>query len=81
MRISIVLSLLAASTACSAAPTNKRYVLHEKRHAEPHMWTKRSKAPSDQVLPVRIGLTQNNLHRAEEFILDVADPRSPNFGE
>lgn len=32
-------------------------------------------------LPVRIGLTQQNLHRAEEFIYDVANPNSPNYGK
>jgi tripeptidyl-peptidase-1 len=30
---------------------------------------------------VRIGLTQSNLHRAEEYLLDVSHPRSPNYGK
>lgn len=32
-------------------------------------------------LPVRIGLTQQNLHRAEEFVYDVSHPESPNYGK
>ncbi|EON95925.1 putative subtilisin-like protein [Phaeoacremonium minimum UCRPA7] len=36
---------------------------------------------STAVLPVRIGLAQQNLHRAEEFISEVAHPESPNYGK
>ncbi|RFU29102.1 hypothetical protein B7463_g7233, partial [Scytalidium lignicola] len=32
-------------------------------------------------LPVRIALAQSNLHMSEEFLMDVADPRSPNYGK
>jgi tripeptidyl-peptidase I len=32
-------------------------------------------------LPVRIGLTQSNLHRAEEYLLDISHPKSPNYGK
>lgn len=79
MRFSI-LALAASLAVCLAIPTD-RYVLHEKRDGPPHQWTKRSRAHADEVLPVRIGLAQRNLHRAEEFMLDVSDPRSPNFGQ
>ena len=37
--------------------------------------------PRSVVLPVRIGLTQSNLHRAEEFLMDVSHPDSPNYGK
>lgn len=82
MRLSTIVSVLAASTLCAAAPTaeGSSYVLHEKRHAEPHQWTKRARAHSAMTLPVKIGLTQRNLHRAEEFVMDIAHPASPNFG-
>ncbi|KUI73074.1 Aorsin [Cytospora mali] len=33
------------------------------------------------MVPVRVGLSQQNLHRAEEFIRDVAYPESPNYGK
>lgn len=82
MRGSLLFLLLAGSTTCLAAPTvdNHNYVVHEKRHTSPHHWTRRSRAHVDEILPVRIGLTQRNLHRAEEFMLDISDPSSPNFG-
>lgn len=86
MRSSIVFVAVAACfvAPCFAAPSsraeNARFVLHEKRDGAPHQWTKRSRANADEILPVRIGLVQSNLHNAEEYILDVSDPSSPNFG-
>ena len=38
------------------------------------------KAQPEEVLPVRIGLKQQNLHNAEQYLMDVSDPRSPNYG-
>jgi tripeptidyl-peptidase-1 len=82
MRSSNLVAAVAYFAVCFAAPTadNQNFVLHEKRDGAPHQWTKRSRADADEILPVRIGLTQSNLHKAEEYILDVSDPSSPNFG-
>ena len=68
------------SAAAVAAPSQVKHVLHEKRDGHPHNWGKRSRASSDDILPIRIGLRQRNLENAEEYIKDVADPKSPNFG-
>ena len=76
-------SLLAALFAeALAAPTFTAggSVLHEKRGAEPHQWTKRTKAHSTDILPMRIGLTQNNLENADQYIYEVAHPESPKYG-
>jgi len=56
------------------------HVVHEKRDALPIAWTKRSRAPRDAVLPVRIGLKQRNLEHGDRFLYDISDPDSPNFG-
>lgn len=56
------------------------FVVHEKREAQPLGWTRQDRASKDTVLPVRIGLKQNNLHRLDEYIDDIANPESPNFG-
>ncbi|KAH6662834.1 peptidase S8/S53 domain-containing protein [Halenospora varia] len=80
----IILSAAAVCFAiCFAAPAtnNHNFVLHEKRDGPAHQWTKRARAHPDEILPVRIGLIQSNLHQAEEYILDVSDPSSPNFGK
>ncbi|EPE08375.1 subtilisin-like protein [Ophiostoma piceae UAMH 11346] len=60
---------------------SKRSILHETRPvAAAHTWVKAAKLHHEAVLPVRIGLTQQNLHRADEFINDVSHPESPNYG-
>lgn len=81
MRSSLLLAAVATFTACLAAPAAHNFVLHEKRGGSPHQWTKRNRAHPEEILPVRIGLVQSNLHKAEEYILDVSDPSSPNFGK
>ena len=84
MRRSILLAAVAGFLTCSAAPTEnakRNFVLHEKRDGAPHQWTRRNRAHAAEILPVRIGLVQSNLHKAEEYMLDVSDPYSPNFGE
>lgn len=82
MRGPLFLTSLVASLAVSvlAAPS-ANHVLHEKRDGEPAQWQKRDRAHPKQSLPVRIGLKQANLDRAHEYIMDVSDPESPNFGK
>lgn len=44
-------------------------------------WGKSHRIHQSSMLPVRIGLAQQNLHRAEEFIHEVAHPSSPDYGK
>ncbi|RYC54461.1 hypothetical protein CHU98_g11749 [Xylaria longipes] len=82
MRVPTLIAALACSAVPSlAAPSSTGHVLHEKRDGEPHLWRKRDRATSSQVLPIRIGLRQRNLENAESYIYEVADPDSPNFGK
>ena len=37
--------------------------------------------PSDEVLPMRIALAQSNMHKADDFLMDVSHPDSPSFGK
>lgn len=66
-----------------AAPTvnSKRHVVHERRGRLPTHWRKDTELHGDSVLPMRIALSQSNLHRADEFLMDVSHPDSPNFGK
>jgi tripeptidyl-peptidase I len=82
MRFLSVAAAAALLSACAAAPSarNLNHVLHEKRGAEPHQWTRRDRAAAHENMPIRIGLRQRNLEHAERFILDVSDPHSPNYG-
>jgi tripeptidyl-peptidase I len=69
---------------------SRRFLVHtvlEERKAIPHGWNKRGLSDSSAfnkkslILPLRINLRQNNLHRAEELLLDVSSPKSKNFGK
>ncbi|RDW62407.1 hypothetical protein BP6252_11840 [Coleophoma cylindrospora] len=58
------------------------HILHE-RHL-PHwskQWTKRSKVPDHQVLPMRIGLQQHNLEAGHDKLMDISTPGSQNYGK
>jgi len=44
-------------------------------------WAKRDKTPLDSVLSVRIGLTQQNLDKGSEYLMDVSDPESANYAK
>jgi tripeptidyl-peptidase I len=71
------------SAAAIAAPTanSKRQVVHERRERLPARWKRSAKLHGDSYLPMRIGLTQSNLDRADEFLMDVSHPESPNYGK
>jgi hypothetical protein len=81
-------SILGASALIAeaiAAPANsaidKRHVIHEKRDSLPVNWRRSAKLHPDSILPMRIALTQGNLDKADEFLMDVSHPTSPNFGK
>ncbi|KAN0090293.1 Peptidase S8/S53 domain containing protein [Hyaloscypha variabilis] len=70
-------------TAAIAAPTanSKRSAVHERRERLPSHWKRNAKLHGDATLPMRIALTQSNLDRADEFLMDVSHPESPNYGK
>lgn len=74
--------LLLAASAVSALPSNN-YVLHESRHSHGRrgVWKRNSRADADGILPLRIGITQSNLHLAYDRLMDVTHPASENYGK
>ncbi|KAL8714417.1 MAG: hypothetical protein Q9220_001750 [cf. Caloplaca sp. 1 TL-2023] len=72
---------LTALAAGSLALPSINHVVHEKRNRLPPGWQYHEKLGSSEVLPMKIALTQSNLDKAEEFLLDVSHPDSPNFGK
>ncbi|KAI0823960.1 subtilisin-like protein [Trametes gibbosa] len=69
-------------TLVAALPSRRsNLVLHEKRAMEPIDWTLSHKLEADAVLPMRFGLTQNNLHKIEEMLMSVSHPSSPSYGK
>ncbi|OHW92825.1 pro-kumamolisin [Colletotrichum incanum] len=84
MKLSAVATLLTALAAVAFAnPVTRshKHVVHEERHPARREWVKNHRLHTMARLPVRIGLAQSNLHRANEFMNDVAHPDSPNYGK
>lgn len=63
---SFVIAGLAAPTARAGS-----YVAHESRRDFPKTWVKRSTISSGIKVPVRVGLTQRNLHKGYELLMEV----------
>lgn len=63
------LLILVQSAALPSAGSNP--VVHEKRHTPATRWIKRDRIAPQAILPVRIGLTQNNLEKGHDFLMDV----------
>jgi tripeptidyl-peptidase-1 len=63
-----------------ATPIAQPLVVHEKRSPVPAGWTRRDVLDRRAILPMRIGLTQGNLHKGHDWLMDVSDPESEKFG-
>ncbi|KAJ6527095.1 subtilisin-like protein [Mycena capillaripes] len=59
------------------------HVMHEKRAAEPYAagWMQARRLEVDKIIPLRVGLRQQNLHQLEELLLAVSHPDSPTYGQ
>lgn len=66
---SVFLSLLASDVV--ASPVLSRSIQHEKREYTPKGWSKGERIPGDAVLPMRIGLKQQNLEKGHDLLMDV----------
>jgi tripeptidyl-peptidase-1 len=78
---SIYASIVVAAVV-SARSIPDTHVLHERRDVEfPTDIVKRSPVDSSLVLPMRIGLRQSNLDKAEEWLMEVSRPRSSKYGQ
>jgi tripeptidyl-peptidase-1 len=66
-----VLAAIAAVAHGAPAPAPARLVLHEERQSAASDWVKGARIEGDAVLPMRIGLTQTNLHRGEDLLKEM----------
>ncbi|KAH7321462.1 putative protease S8 tripeptidyl peptidase I, partial [Rhexocercosporidium sp. MPI-PUGE-AT-0058] len=77
--LGLVISI-AVTVECAAVP--KSHVLHEKRDAaSSHQWVRREQIPASAILPMRVGLKQQNLENGHGYLMDVSHPDSPNYGK
>ena len=47
----------------------------------PRGWSVRRRADPEAFVPLKFSLAQSNVHNLDAYLLDVADPRSPNYGK
>lgn len=75
----LALGLFAASSL--ASPVGNPHVVHEKRTSIPHGWAKRAELRGSMVLPMKVALTQNNLDKGHDWLMDVSHPQSKSYGK
>jgi tripeptidyl-peptidase I len=76
-----VIFYLAICSLALAVPSKRSdHVVHERRDAEPVGWVISRRADADKVIPLRIGMKQQNMHMLEDLLMDVADPDSSSYG-
>ena len=69
-------------TTAFASPANVHYVVHERRDAEISDWMPKAiEVDRSTILPLSIALTQRNLEKGQDSLIDVSDPFSPNYGK
>ena len=66
-----MLLLLAAAAAVMGLPAPHDYVVHERRDNIPGSWVQSKKLDGSTVLPVRIGLSQSNLDRGHDLLMEM----------
>ena len=47
----------------------------------PRGWSLHRRAAADAFVPLNFALAQSNVHNLDAYLLDVADPHSPNYGK
>ncbi|KAH7369691.1 protease S8 tripeptidyl peptidase-like protein I [Rhexocercosporidium sp. MPI-PUGE-AT-0058] len=78
VKLSAVLSLAAL---CNAAPSPIKHVLHEERAVESRDWVRGARLEKSAIVPMKIGLTQTNLHLGYDYLMDVSSSDSDNYGK
>lgn len=80
MRFSEAVIVFVFAVGAVASPA-QNYVVHEKRHERNAAWTRVSRLDESIVLPVKIGLAQQNLDKGHDWLMEVSDPSSNKFGQ
>jgi tripeptidyl-peptidase-1 len=61
----------AIATLSNAAPASLKHALHEERQTPASDWAKGARIEGSAILPMRIGLTQNNLEKGHDYLMEV----------
>jgi hypothetical protein len=82
MRTSFLITVSIVVLTAFASPANVHYVVHEKRDVEISDWIPKAiEVDRSIIIPLSIALTQRNLEKGQDFLMDVSDPFSPNYGK
>jgi tripeptidyl-peptidase-1 len=82
MLTAIFLGLLTLSTIHALPATVNEHLIHERVRSRHPRWEKRTEfLRRDVKFPMRIALAQQNLHKSEEFLMQVSNPASSVFGQ
>lgn len=72
---------LSLSLIAFAEPILSPYVVHEKRTSIPSGWSLARRHDASSTIPLRFALKQKNIENVGDFLLEVSDPASPNYGK
>ena len=83
MRLSTTALAGALAAVASALPASVPHRVLERRIIGDDRWkeVKGVELHEGAILPMRIGLTQNNLDNGYELLMDVSHPTSKNYGK
>lgn len=80
MKTALLAILLSLASSTFAAPTASSYIVHEKRD-QIHRPRGNNQVKRDTILPVSIALKQRNLEKGYDYLMEVAHPESPKYGQ
>lgn len=66
-----VVAAIAALVNAAPAPGPINHVLHEERTILSRDWTKGARVEKSAVIPMRIGMTQTNLEKGYDYLMEV----------
>jgi tripeptidyl-peptidase-1 len=61
----------AIAALANAAPASVKHILHEERSSPSRDWAKGARIEKSAVIPMRIGLTQTNLEKGYDYLMEV----------
>ena len=70
MLVTFIATLAALASLTNAAPAEIFQELHERRDSLGD-WVKYERLHADEILPMRVGLTQSNLDKGYDLLMDV----------
>ena len=81
LRVLLGLATLTLAAISAGATAISPRVVHERRSTIPHGWSLQRRADPETVIPLSFALSQPNIDNLETYLLDIADPASPNYGK